>query len=246
MSDKILYYILSALAVLIVLTVHEFAHAFAAYKLGDDTARLSGRLTLNPLKHLDIFGALCLMFFHFGWAKPVPIDARNFKKPKRDFAISALAGPLANLALAFISAFIYLLTYALLRNVTFDSLFTLNLAQNTLNFIWIFHSINVGIAIFNLIPVPPLDGSRILNVLLPDKAYFAVMKYERTIYYVLIGWLLLGDVVADFLLSIPIIAASSVLSFIARIFSLSDILSSLFSLVSDAMLWFWKLIPFLR
>ena len=144
MSDKILYYILSALAVLIVLTVHEFAHAFAAYKLGDDTARLSGRLTLNPIKHLDIFGALCLMFFHFGWTKPVPIDARNFKKPKRDFAISALAGPLANLALAFISAFIYLLTYALLRDVTFDSLFTLNLAQNTLNFIWIFHSINVG------------------------------------------------------------------------------------------------------
>lgn len=246
MLDTVFYYLLSALAVLIVLTVHEFAHAFTAYKLGDNTARNLGRLTLNPIKHLDIFGALCLLFFHFGWAKPVPINARNFKKPKRDFAITALAGPLTNLVLAFVFAFVYLLLYAIFSRISFQTEFTFNLAVNTLNFVFIFHSINIGIAVFNLIPIPPLDGSRILNVLLPEKAYFAIMKYERQIYLILIGWLFLGDIVKGALLSVPFIAANGVLSFIAGIFSLSDILSSLFMWISNAMMSFWRLIPFLR
>ena len=111
MADKLQTYILSALAVLIVLTVHEFSHAYAAYKLGDPTARNMGRLTLNPLKHLDPIGALFMLFFHFGWAKPVPINARNFKDPKKGFAISALAGPLVNIILAFVTSFIYILLF---------------------------------------------------------------------------------------------------------------------------------------
>ena len=101
--------ILSALATLITLSIHEFSHALAAHKLGDDTAKYMGRLTINPIKHLDPIGALCMVFFRFGWAKPVPINPRNFKNPKRDFALSAMAGPLSNLVIAFFSSFFYML-----------------------------------------------------------------------------------------------------------------------------------------
>lgn len=238
--------LLSALATLITLSIHEFFHAYAAYKLGDNTAKYMGRLTINPIKHLDPIGALCMVFFRFGWAKPVPIDPRNFKNPKRDFAISALAGPISNLLVAFFSSFLYLLTYALLKDVSFPSNLALQIAQNSLDFLFIFHRINVGLAIFNLIPIPPLDGSRILNAVLPSRLYFKFMKYERTIYYVLIGWLFFGYIASAALLRIPFVAASPVLSTIAKIFSLSDILSYVFSFVSELMLDFWSLIPFLR
>ena len=238
--------ILSALATLIVLTIHEFSHAYAAYKLGDSTAKNMGRLSLNPIKHLDPIGALMMVFFHFGWAKPVPINARNFKNPKRGFAITALAGPLSNLVFAVLSAFIYLLLFALFRDIKFESEFLLNVAQTALDFFYIFHFINVGIALFNLIPIPPLDGSRILNIVLPPKTYFKIMRYERTIYLVLIGWLLLGNYAKRALLSIPLVAANPILSFIAGIFSLSDILGYFFSLVSRSIFNFWQLIPFLK
>ena len=244
--DQIVYYVLAALAVLITLTIHEYSHGYAAYKLGDPTAKNLGRLTLNPLAHLDPFGAVCMLLFHFGWAKPVPINARNFKNPKRDFAVTALAGPGSNLIMAIISAFLYLLSYSLLIKVNFGSSFALSLAQNLLNFLYIFHSVNVGIAIFNLIPVPPLDGSRILNVVLPAKIYFKIMKYERTIYFVLIGWLLLGGYVSALLLKIPFIYANPVLSFVSKLFSLSDILGKLMQLISDLIFKLFRLIPLLN
>lgn len=242
----IVEYALSAVAALIILTIHEYAHASTAYKLGDDTARNLGRLSLNPIKHLDPFGAICMVLFHFGWAKPVPINARNFKKPKRDFAIVALAGPAINLICAFVSAFLYLLAFALLKDVEFKSKLLLSIANNSLLFIYLFHIINVGIGIFNLIPIPPLDGSRILNVILPTKTYFKIMKYERNIYFAVIGWLLLGDYVKHALLAIPFVSTSPILSFIAGIFSLTDILGTIFHLISNAMLDFWQLIPFLK
>lgn len=243
----ITYYVLLALCVLITLSVHEFAHGYAAYKLGDNTARNLGRLTLNPLKHIDIAGAICMLLFHFGWAKPVPIFPRNFKNPKRDFAITALAGPLSNLILAFISGFIYLLIFALVKDIPFyEENFLYHLINNTLNFFYIFHSVNVGICIFNLIPVPPLDGSRILNVVLPPKTYFKIMQYEKYIYIGLVVWLLLGSYVSDGLLSLSFIRTNPVLSVIAKVFSLSDMLSYVMNLVSDGILNLFRLIPFLR
>ncbi len=244
--NNVVYYILSALAVLIILTVHEYSHGYAAYRLGDNTARNLGRLSLNPIKHLDPAGAICMILFHFGWAKPVPINPRNFKNPKRDFAIVALAGPLSNILLAFFSAFLYLLINALFRGVIFESKLLYALASNTLLFVYLFHIINIGIGIFNLIPIPPLDGSRILNVVLPPRMYFGIMKYEQRIYWALVCWLIFGTYIARALLSIPIVAGSSVLSFIAGLFSLSDILAKLFEALSRLMMNFWQLIPYLK
>lgn len=235
-----------AFAVLVTLTIHEYSHGYAANKLGDNTAKTQGRLTLNPIKHIDPVGALCMLFFGFGWAKPVPVNPRNFKNYRRGFAIVALAGPLSNIIMSFLSAGVYLLIYALVRDVAFESTFAYSLVVNTLNFFWVFHTINIGIAIFNLIPIPPLDGSRILNVILPPKTYFAIMKHERTIYYVLLGWLLLGDFVVSFLLSIPFIAFNPILSFVVKIFSLSDILGFFISKISTFIIYLWELIPFLK
>ena len=242
---EIVEIVLSALAVLLILTIHEYSHAFAAYKLGDNTAKNMGRLSLNPLKHLDPIGAVCMILFHFGWAKPVPIDPRNFKNPKRDFAITALAGPLSNMIFAFISAFFIVLVESLYIRVGEINSFTSQLIINLFTFLVIFHQINIGIGLFNLIPIPPLDGSRILNVILPPKYYFGIMKYERKIYMGLIVWLAFGDILKRTALSVPLIAANPFLSTLAGILSLSDMLGYVIIRLSNAMISFWQLIPFL-
>ena len=244
--DRLVYYLLSAVAALIALTVHEYCHGYAAYRLGDTTARNLGRLSLNPVKHLDPIGALCMVFFHVGWAKPVPINPRNFKNPKSGFALTALAGPVSNILLGFLTAGAYLLAYALLRDVSFTpQSFTYNLASNLLLFLYIFHVINVGLGVFNLLPIPPFDGSRLLNVLLPERIYFGIMKYERQIYFGVLGWLLLGSYAKRALLAIPLISGSPVLSAIAGIFSLSDLLSLAIGGLSEFIFSIWQLIPFL-
>jgi len=236
--------ILSAMAALVALTIHEFAHGYVAYRLGDDTAKSCGRLTLNPIKHIDPFGALCMILFHFGWAKPVPIDPRNFKNPRKGFALTAVAGPATNLVIGFLTAFVYLLCLSTFKEV--ESAFLNNLQINTLLFLLYFFTINVGLGIFNLIPVPPFDGSRILNVILPERLYFKVMRYERQIYWGVIAWLFLGQYVYYALLSVPFIANTPALSAIAKIFSLSDILSDTISAIANGMLRFWSLIPMFR
>ena len=240
----IIHLILSAMAALVALTIHEFAHGYVAYKLGDDTAKSQGRLTLNPIHHLDPIGALCMVLFHFGWAKPVPIDPRNFKNPRKGFAISALAGPATNLVLGFFTAFFYLLCLSTFKES--ESLFLTNLKVNIILFLLYFFLINIGLGIFNLIPVPPFDGSRILNVLLPKKLYFKVMKYEKKIYWGVIAWLFLGQYVYYAFLSIPFIASTPVLSGIVRVFSLSDMLSDAINAIANLTLRFWRLIPMLR
>lgn len=233
--------LLSALAALVALTIHEFAHGYVAYKLGDDTAKSLGRLSLNPIKHLDPFGALCMVLFHFGWAKPVPINPRNFKNPRRGFAITACAGPLTNIIVGFFTAFLYLLCLYNIKET--DSLFLNNLQVNTTLFLMYFFSINIGLGIFNLIPVPPFDGSRILNVILPQRLYFKVMKYERQMYWGVIAWLFFGQYVYYALLSVPLIAQTPILASIAKIFSLSDILSDAINAIANGMIRFWSLIP---
>ena len=245
-AEKIVFYILSALAVLITLTVHEFSHGYAAYKLGDNTAKDAGRLTLNPIKHLDPVGALCMLFFRFGWAKPVPIDLRSFKKPRRDFAITAIAGPISNILLSIIAAFLYLLSLKLFIGVSTSSDFLFALMKNTVSFLYILHGVNIGIAIFNLIPVPPLDGSRLLGLILPERIYYKILLNERKIYFVLLGWLLLGDIAKGALLSLSFVASNPVLSFIAGIFSLSDMIGFLIDGLSGLILQLLSLIPFLQ
>lgn len=239
--DRIFYYILSIPAILLALTVHEYAHGYVAYKLGDNTAKIQGRLSLNPIKHLDPIGAVFLLLFRFGWAKPVPINPRNFKNAKKGFAITAIAGPTANLILAFLSAFLYL---------CFDYLFitlgSFSVIGILAQFFFLLHSVNVGLAIFNLIPIPPLDGSRLLSIILPEKIYFGIMRYERKIYLGFMSWLILGSFISQALIAIPFISNSPLLSFLAHCLSLSDIIVWIASAVSSVMIEIWKLIPFLN
>lgn len=238
-------YIFAALAALIALTAHEYCHGYAAYRLGDPTAKSLGRLTLNPMRHLDPIGALCMILFHFGWAKPVPINPRYFKNPKKGFAIVAMAGPAINLILSFLSAGAYLLLWALVKDVAFTNDLWFNVAKNGLLFLFIFHSLNLGFALFNLIPIPPLDGSRLLSVILPPKQYFGLMRYERYIYFGLLGWLFIGDFLYSALLRFSLIAESSLLASILKVISLSELLSGAMQFISDGMMWLWQLIPFL-
>ena len=176
--SDVLVYILSALTVIfLTMPVHEFAHAFAAYKLGDYSQKYAGRLTLNPFAHIDWFGALCIILAGFGWAKPVEVNSYNFKNRKRDMAITAFAGPLANLVVAFVCVLAQNLLYFIYIKTTLDLLLYIGAFFNYVAII------NISLAVFNLIPVPPLDGSKILAIILPDRLYYKFMQYERYIYF---------------------------------------------------------------
>lgn len=178
--QSILMVVLRLAAVLFAISFHELSHGFMAYKLGDNTARYDGRLSLNPLKHLDPFGALCMFLFGFGWARPVMVNPYYFKNIKRDTALVSLAGPLSNFLLAYIGMFGLLYLCPVVPN---DYLYY---------FFMVFVMCNIGLGVFNLIPIPPLDGSKIFLSLLPKNIYYEIMRYERYGFIVLAAALYLG------------------------------------------------------
>lgn len=175
---------LRLLAVLLCLTVHETCHGLAALALGDPTAKREHRLSLNPLQHIDWFGLAAMLLLGFGWAKPVPVNMQYFKNPKRGMALTALAGPASNFALA-------VLLLLLARAVYFR-------APDTALWVWLLYflqlaaALSVGLGVFNLIPISPLDGSKVLFALLPDRAYMTLMRYERYGMLLLFAVILLG------------------------------------------------------
>ena len=173
--DTVLNLLARVFVVFCTLPVHEYAHALIATKLGDDTARLKGRLTLAPLAHIDPIGAFMIFLVGFGYAKPVPVNPRRFKNPKAGMALTALAGPVSNVIMAFV--------FMLLRGISAalyvrTQLPFLDVSQS---FFYFAANINISLAVFHLIPIPPLDGSRIINLIIPSKYYFKIMQYEKYI-----------------------------------------------------------------
>ena len=179
--------VLRVVAILLCLIIHEVSHGLASYHLGDPTAKMNNRLSLNPLRHLDLFGTLMMVVVGFGWAKPVPVDPRYFKKPKQGMALTALAGPVSNFVLAFISA---LAVNGLMGAVSVKGEGTALITAA--RFFYLLVLLNIGLGIFNLIPFPPLDGSKVLAMFLPDRAYIRWMQLERYGMFVLMALLWAG------------------------------------------------------
>ncbi len=182
--------------ILIALSFHEWAHGYAAYKCGDHTAKNMGRLSLNPLHHLDPIGALMMLVVGFGYAKPVPVVTRNFKNPKRDFAIVAAAGPLMNFLLGFIGMFIstllFFTCYEPMARYSIDSGYLIGgLAFYAYQMFYLFSFLNIGLGVFNLIPIPPFDGSRIVSWLLPPKASMYYNRLEHYTSYIILAIVIL-------------------------------------------------------
>ena len=163
--------LLRVIPALLCITLHELAHGFTAYALGDNTAKAAGRLTLNPIRHLDPMGLLMMVIFGFGYAKPVPVDMRHFKNPKQGMAITALAGPLCNVLISLVFYFLYGLLILPLSGSSAGAL-ALEMMETTV-------VLSLAMAIFNILPVPPLDGSKVLFSLLSDEGYWKLMRYER-------------------------------------------------------------------
>lgn len=189
---EIVLYLLRALVVLVAIPFHEAAHALVSHWLGDDTAVRAGRLSLNPVRHFDLLGALCMLIGGVGWAKPVGIDVRNYKNPKVGMAISAAAGPVSNFLLAWVSMIVY-------KCVIYSGLG--NRIPALMLFFYYMVAMNLSLAVFNLIPIPPFDGSRIALLFLPQNLYFKAMRYERQIMLAVLLLVFLG------LLDIPLSVA---------------------------------------
>ena len=184
-AQQVVYYALRTAVMLVALPVHESAHALVSHWLGDDTAKNAGRISLNPLRHFDPWGALCMVVGGVGWARPVGIDARRFREPKTGMALTAAAGPLSNLLLAWLS-------YALLKAAVYGGLTVSAPGYLAAEFLRLMTVMNISLAVFNLMPVPPFDGSRVAFLFLPQKLYFRVMKYERYIMLAVLALVFLG------------------------------------------------------
>ena len=190
--SQILSVLLSVIPSLVCITLHELSHGLTAKALGDDTASRAGRLTLNPLKHLDLMGLVMMVVAHVGWAKPVPVNMMKFRDPKRGMAITALAGPLMNVLITVVFLFLYGLLFKPLGGTGF-----------VLRTISATAYLSISLAIFNLIPISPLDGSKVLFSVLPDRQYATLMHYERY------GMILMLVLVASGVLGRPLSTACS-------------------------------------
>lgn len=160
---------------LIALTGHEFAHGWVSAKQGDPTPERDGRLTFNPLAHLDIAGTILMILTGFGWAKPVMVDPRYYKNQKRGMALTAAAGPLANFIMAFAAMLIYAIVIIVCEKLNIEA----RAVEVFGSFVYLFAVRNLCFMVFNIIPIPPLDGSKVLGLILPDKAYYTMLRYER-------------------------------------------------------------------
>lgn len=204
LGNLIIYVFSMAFVVFCTLPVHEYAHALVATKLGDRTPRLQGRLTLNPMAHISPIGALMILLVGFGYAKPVSVNPRNFKNPKKGMALVAVAGPVSNMLMGFIAEFFAIL--CLKFSVNTGESFLLWAVYMFFNYAAI---VNIQLAVFNFLPIPPLDGSRILQLLIPSKYYYKFLQYERYIILVVFALLFMG------VLTVPL---SYITSFFYNIF----------------------------
>ena len=188
MSYDGIYTLLARCIILtLVIPLHELAHGWVAYKLGDPTAKRQGRLTFNPIRHMDPVGSALMLLAGYGWAKPVPVNPRYFRKPRLGMALTALAGPVSNLLYGFVLLVLYRVMVITLPAVP---LYMTSSAFRTVVYgiaetVWAMVSINISLAVFNLIPLPPLDGSRIASLLLPQKWYAFLIRYERYCFMVM-------------------------------------------------------------
>ncbi|MCD8004984.1 MAG: site-2 protease family protein [Oscillospiraceae bacterium] len=198
--DGLVTLLLRLAAVLLCIVIHEVSHGLAAYWLGDNTAKERNRLSLNPLKHIDPFGALMMLLVGFGWAKPVPVDMRRFKHPKSGMALTALAGPVSNFILAYVALVV---AYFSLGLMVVSGAAAGAAAEGWLSFCSMTASLSLGLGVFNLIPFPPLDGSKVVGVLLPDRIYYKILRYEFAGTIILMALLWLGA------LDAPLYAARS-------------------------------------
>jgi len=188
MWETILEYLYIIPAAALAISLHEMSHGYMSYFLGDPTPKEQGRLSLNPIRHFDLVGFICLVLFRIGFAKPVRVNPYHYKNPKLGMALVALAGPLMNFIISIVSFFIFVV---LLR---FSDLKIIEIISNFLLYLGV---LNLGLGLFNLIPIPPLDGSRILGAILPNETYRKYMSYEKYGFFILLGLMILSDILGE-------------------------------------------------
>lgn len=200
MDINIGFYLILIPVILFSLTIHEYAHALIAYKLGDNTAKDQGRLTLNPLPHLDPIGTILLVIAKFGWAKPVPVNTRNFKNPKKDMLLVAIAGPVSNIITAVVAAVILKSVFISFDLHQIPDSFIAPLATAL---VWLIF-IGIVLAVFNMIPIPPLDGSRVLHAVLPDRLGRIYQKFEMYGVLIVFALFIFGGNIFGYILQFPV------------------------------------------
>lgn len=201
MMDEIMHYLYIIPCAIIAIVLHELSHGLVSYWLGDPTPKETGRLSINPSNHIDIMGAICLVLFGFGWAKPVMVNPSYYRKPKLGMTLVALAGPLMNFLVMILSFFFMWLT---LKITIWTNMWDSVLLEIVYNFFDYLAIINLGLGLFNLIPIPPLDGSKVIGVILSEKAYEEYMGYQRYGMFFMMGLLILLNVLDTYGINSPL------------------------------------------